>query len=168
VSDSSGELIAELGSSDLSDTAGQDVPTAESSTAEDNEASATAEVSDTPGQDVPTAESSTAEDNEASATAEVSDTPGQDLWTAETSTVASEGEQSAATERPPDASDIALLYAQYLLTSEGERADGEVLYGGQQIPMQFFVSVLKLQDTDLGTATVDNLRTIAQLYVMYH
>jgi hypothetical protein len=66
-----------------------------------------------------------------------------------------------------DIKDIALLYVQYVLKSLGENADGNILYSGHEVPVQFFVSVLKMQGVDVRDVTIDNLRNIALLYILY-
>jgi hypothetical protein len=66
-----------------------------------------------------------------------------------------------------DVKDIALLYVQYVLKSLGENADGNILYSGHKVPVQFFVSVVNMQSVDVRAITTDNLRNIALLYIMY-
>jgi hypothetical protein len=137
----------------------------------DNEESLTVEESDIPEDDLSNAEQASSPADEESATVAESDIPEDDLSKVEqASTVGAENDQIATDptkEQTPDARDIALLYAQYVLKSAGESADGEILYDGHEIPLQFFVRVLTLQDTDLRNVTIDNLHTIAQLYVTY-
>jgi hypothetical protein len=66
-----------------------------------------------------------------------------------------------------DVKDIALLYLQYVLKSLGENADGNILYNGHKVPVQFFVTVVNMQGADVRDVTTDNLRNIALLYITY-
>jgi hypothetical protein len=69
--------------------------------------------------------------------------------------------------QPCDVQDFVLLYVQYVLKSLGENADGNILYNGHKVPVQFFVRVLNIQGTDVRDITTDNLRNIALLYIIY-
>jgi hypothetical protein len=66
-----------------------------------------------------------------------------------------------------DTNDIALLYAHDALKSLGQNADGNILYNGHEVPLQFFVSALNLLGVDVHNTTIDNLCHIALLYIIY-
>jgi hypothetical protein len=174
----------------ISDTPGQDVPTTEQGpTSTDNEESSSAGISDTPGQDLSTIErgahpadsdsnfTSSAQGSTVGGTSNiyVSATTEQDQTTTEltANAVTSTSAVSLASGTEPtkpqacDVKDIALLYAQYVLKARGDSSDGSILYNAHEVPMQFIVSVLKLQGTDSHDVTIDNLRNIALLYIMY-
>ena len=164
----------EKGSSTLrtSVTLAQDLSTAEQgSTGTDREESTTAGTSVTPAQDLSTAEQgSTVTDSEEriTGTEQVSTdvTTQQVQLTTEITTTAT---YVPVTTKPPacDTQDIALLYVQYVLKSLGQNADGNILYNGHNVPIQFFVRVLNIQGADVRDVTIDNLRNIALLYIIY-
>jgi hypothetical protein len=127
----------------------------------------------TPAQDLSTAEQgSTVTDSEESTTAGTSVTPAQDLSTQQvqlTTEITTTVTYVPVTTKPPacDTQDIALLYVQYVLKSLGQNADGNILYNGHKVPVQFFVRVLNIQGADVRDVTTDNLRNIALLYIIY-
>jgi hypothetical protein len=153
-------------------TPAQDLSTAEQdSTVTDREESSTAGTSVTPAQDLSTAEQGpTVTDSEEhmTGTEQVSTdvTTQQVQLTTEITTPAT---YVPVTTKPQacDVKDIALLYVQYVLKSLGENADGNILYSGHEVPVQFFVRVLTLQGADIHDVTTDNLRYIAVLYITY-
>jgi hypothetical protein len=137
----------------------------------DIEESSTIGTSVTPAQDLSTAEQgSTVTDSEEHMTGTVQVsmdvTTQQDQLTTEITTTAP---YVPVTTKPHscDVMDIALLYAQYVLKSLGQNADGNLLYNGHKVPLQFFVRVLNIQGADVRDVTTDNLRNIALLYIIY-
>jgi hypothetical protein len=160
--------IIESSSTGVSGTWGQDVSTTEQgSTSVDIIQSSSVGVSGTWGQDV----SSTADglhpadgdSSTQSSTDEGKSTINISATTEQVRTTEFTGTES----QECDVKDISLLYAQYVLRTRGGSSDGDVLISGHDIPLQFIVSVLELQGTDPRDVTIDNLRNITLLYIMY-